>query len=408
MSAPVAVLEVLLHGQLIGTLTNIPGDRTVFAFEESYIADRNRPTLSLSFKDGFGELITQHRPTPRRLMPFFANLLPEGRLRRYLAALAGVNADRDFPLIWVLGLDLPGALQVRAADPASWPAEPDGRVIKQIKGVPEGVLRFSLAGMQLKFSAIQGVRYGLTIPARGIGGSWIVKLPSAEFPGVPENEFSMMTLAREVGITVPAIQLIDIAQIENLPAEAKHVSGQAFAIERFDRSASGAIQIEDFAQVFGVYPDEKYRKASYMNIAAVLAAETGIAGVLEFIRRLTFNVLIGNADMHLKNWSLAYPEQRAAVLAPAYDFVSTTAYIPDDAAALKVSRSKRFADFSAEELEHLASRAKVPVNPVLDAAAETVARFREAWTRNKTHLPLSSIIIDAIDKQLTLVPIAAQ
>jgi hypothetical protein len=48
------------------------------------------------------------------------------------------------------------------------------------------------------------------------------------------------------------------------------------------------------------------------------------------------------------------------------------------------------------------------VNPVLDAAAETVARFREEWTRNKTHLPLSSIIIDAIDKQLTLVPIAAQ
>ena len=46
---------------------------------------------------------------------------------------------------------------------------------------------FSLAGVQLKFSAVQAARGGLTIPARGVGGSWIVKLPSREFPGVPEK-----------------------------------------------------------------------------------------------------------------------------------------------------------------------------------------------------------------------------
>ena len=64
----------------------------------------------------------------------------------------------------------------------------------------ENVLRFSLAGIQLKFSAIIEGRGGLTIPARGMGGSWIVKLPSREFEGVPENEFSMMTLARHIGM----------------------------------------------------------------------------------------------------------------------------------------------------------------------------------------------------------------
>ena len=56
----------------------------------------------------------------------------------------------------------------------------------------EAVLRFSLAGVQLKFSAVMEASGGLTIPAGGMGGSWIVKLPSARFAAVPENEFAML------------------------------------------------------------------------------------------------------------------------------------------------------------------------------------------------------------------------
>ena len=63
-------------------------------------------------------------------------------------------------------------------------------------------LRFSLAGVQLKFSAIKnGAKNGgLVIPAQGVGGEWIVKLPSTRFEGVPENEYSMMSLARSVSV----------------------------------------------------------------------------------------------------------------------------------------------------------------------------------------------------------------
>ena len=49
-------------------------------------------------------------------------------------------------------------------------------------------MRFSLAGLQLKFSANPETRGGSTIPAEGVGGSWIIKLPAREFPGIPENE----------------------------------------------------------------------------------------------------------------------------------------------------------------------------------------------------------------------------
>jgi serine/threonine-protein kinase HipA len=74
--------------------------------------------------------------------------------------------------------------------------------------------------------------------------------------------------------------------------------------------------------------------------ARVLWIETGEAGIVEFVRGLVFNALIGNADMHLKNWSLIYLNARDAQLSPAYDYVSTIAYLPDDALALKLVNTK--------------------------------------------------------------------
>lgn len=83
-----------------------------------HVADQNRPTLSLSFKDALGGLITDVRPTQTRLPVFFANLLPEGAMRDYLALRGGLKPEREFFLIAMLGQDLPGALEIRAADSA--------------------------------------------------------------------------------------------------------------------------------------------------------------------------------------------------------------------------------------------------------------------------------------------------
>ena len=109
--ADVSVLDVLLYDEPIGTLIRVEGDRTLFAFHEAYIANKNRPVLGLGFKDSLGGLITEFRPTQTRVMPFFSNLLPEGHLRTYLAERAGVNPMREFFLLRVLGIDLPGAIK---------------------------------------------------------------------------------------------------------------------------------------------------------------------------------------------------------------------------------------------------------------------------------------------------------
>lgn len=405
MAANVSVLNVLLHGVPIGTITRVAGDRTLFAFNDAYINDAKPSVLSLGFKDHLGQLITDFKPVQTRVMPFFSNLLPEGRMRTYLAERASVNPQREFFLLWVLGKDLPGAITIEPADGEAWPQEV-GQASETQKEAREHALRFSLAGVQLKFSAIEDARKGLTIPAKGIGGFWIVKLPSREFEGVPENEFSMMTLARLVGIDVPPIRLIDVDAIGNLPKGIDPLKGQAFAIERFDRLPDGAaVHIEDFAQIFGVYPDDKYSKASAMNVATVIGAEGGEADIVEFVRRLTFNTLIGNADMHVKNWSLRYLDKRTASLAPAYDFVSTVPYIPDETAALNVSRSKRFDEFSEDELTHMAARARLPEQIVLNAARETAALFHERWRAEKKNLPLAKPVIDAIEKHVAKVPL---
>lgn len=405
----VSVLNVLLHGQAIGTLTNVGGDRTIFAFNEDYIRSEDRATLGLGFKDEFGQLLTDFRPYQKRVMPFFSNLLPEGHLRKYLAERAGVNPEREFHLLWALGKDLPGAITVEPAEGEAWPptSEDDGEADDQRdEANRENVLRFSLAGVQLKFSAAMDASGGLTIPATGVGGDWIVKLPSPEYEAVPENEFSMMTLARMVGIDVPPIELIDIGAVKNLPDGIERLGSHAFVIERFDRTSDGgAMHIEDFAQVFGVYPEEKYKTARMRNIAQVLAAEGSQADIAELVRRIAFNALIGNGDMHLKNWSVIYPDGRAAAIAPAYDFVSTVPYIPGDSFALKISRTKDFSEITEDEFLHLAAKAALPEKLVLDTVRETVNLFHEKWQSEKGNLPMTAKVREAIEKHIETVPL---
>ncbi len=100
------------------------------------------------------------------------------------------------------------------------------------------MLKFSLAGVQLKFSAVRASKGGLTIPARGWGGSWIVKLPSEVYAAVPENEYDMMRLARKAGFDVPEIDLVEMRLIDGMPNGVRQEQ-RAFVIRRFDRTEEG-------------------------------------------------------------------------------------------------------------------------------------------------------------------------
>jgi serine/threonine-protein kinase HipA len=393
-------LAVHLHGRRIGVISRLAGDRQVFAFEQDYVDDLQRPSLSLSFKGRSGGIVTSVRPVTRRVPPFFSNLLPEGVLRAYLAEKAGVKTEREFFLLAVLGEDLPGAVTVTSLEAGEASDHPDIEHERR----PEGVLHFSLAGVQLKFSAVLEAAGGLTIPARGVGGSWIVKLPSMQFPSVPENEFAMLELARAAGIAVPAVKLIPVEEIHGLPKDTSRLKGSALAVERFDRAPGGRrIHMEDFAQVFGVFPDRKYEGHSYANLASVLWAETTEESTYEFVRRLVFSVLIGNGDMHLKNWSLLYPDEHTPVLSPAYDLLATLPYIPEDQLALSFGGSRSLQEMTVDRVRRFADTAGLPLKSLRDIVRDTVERTAAAWKNLAQRELLPAEIDAAIDRQIQLV-----
>lgn len=395
-------LNIFLHEKHIGTLSLLAGDNIFFSFREDYINDSNRDTLSLSFKSSTGNLVTDLKTSRTRLNPFFSNLLPEGYLREYLAKKARINPTREFFLLHILGKDLPGALRVETADRIEIF---DELLNNETEAEKNTAMRFSLAGVQLKFSALMNTKGNLTIPAQGIGGEWIVKLPSMSFKNVPENEYSMMMLAKQVGIDVPEIKLVELSNIEGLPQTIKQDESFALSIKRFDRSGSklnDRIHIEDFAQVFGVYAHEKYKRGSYKNIAEVLAIETDEESIVEFIRRLVFNTLIGNADMHLKNWSLIYPDRQKAKLAPAYDFVSTIAYINDPEMALNYLKTKHMNDLSLDLLRRFAAKVNLAESLVINTAKQVIIEFKESWESQSIidSLPIEKRLRETINSHI--------
>lgn len=398
------VLDVFLYGQRIGTITLLPNDSTLFVFDESYISDVQRPALSQSFIKLTGELMTDTRPYRIKLPPFFSNLLPEGTMRKYLADMGDVKEEREFHLLRLLGDDLPGAITVKDSEESLVA----NTKLETIEHTPKNtdIYHFSLAGIQLKFSALMR-KGGLTIPAHGVGGNWIVKLPSAQFSHVPENEHAMMQLATKVGILVPETKLIPIKNITGLPDLGVLQGKKAIAVKRFDRGNDGKkIHIEDFAQVYAVFPDDKYQKVSYRNISQMIWTLLGEDGLSDFIRRLTFIILTGNGDMHLKNWSFIYSSPRTPILSPAYDLVSTIPYLPNDGLALKFVDTKDMQKIDMPDFDRLVRKAELPKHPVINTVKDTVEKTLTYWNEDKNHFDIPDDIRDRIDAHMNKIPLA--
>jgi len=91
------------------------------------------------------------------------------------------------------------------------------------------------------------------------------------------------------------------------------------------------------------------------------------------------NILIGNGDAHLKNWSVIYRDKVTPQLAPAYDLVSTIHYVQNDSLALNLGGEKRFESIDEAHFDRLARRMEAPPKFVLETVKETVATARKEW-----------------------------
>jgi serine/threonine-protein kinase HipA len=377
-----AELEIRLGDVSVGVLSVGAGDHCTFRLHRAYRDLYPRPVLGQLFED---DLERVHRSTVR-LPPFFSNLLPEGELRRMVAREAGVKEVREPFLLARLGEDLPGAVQV----------VPQGAIPPALEettlqsGESGSRLRFSLAGVQLKFSMQrEGTRF--TLPMTGRDGTWLVKLPDFRFERVPEVEYATMRWAQAAGIDVPEHELVSVDDLDGLPPELHALSGHALAVRRFDRCPDRRGHQEDFAQVFGLYPDQKYDAHNYESIALVVLQTAGQEAFHAFVDRLVFVVLSGNADAHHKNWSLRYPDGHTAELSPAYDQVATVLYVPavDDFLALNFARSKQYRDVSLASFQRLGRKLGLDPEQVARRARDAVRRIRDAWAAVRAGVPLT-------------------
>ncbi|TGN73429.1 type II toxin-antitoxin system HipA family toxin [Bradyrhizobium yuanmingense] len=372
-------LDISLNYLPVGTIVRTPGDYHAFNLLPAYRGMSNQPILSLSLRSADGGLRRDPKPLRGALPPFFANLLPEEKLREAMEKhhAGSVRPGNDFDLLAALGTNLPGAVRAVPSDGSPDPAGPEAEGKKKA--------RFSLAGVQMKLSVMKntGKERGITLAVDDEQGQYIAKFPSLTHIGLSENEFAILALAEALGMEVPARELVETTEFTGIPEEFNTMStGKVLLVRRFDRGADGArVHMEDFAQVFGRYPSEKYTGAAYHNIAAALTSGVSFDSAIEFVRRLALTAITGNGDMHLKNWSLLYPgDGRTPKLSPVYDVLSTVPYIAKDGLALSLGGEKSFKALTPERWRNFANRSRLPEGAVVTAVAEIAAAVRDKWS----------------------------
>lgn len=399
------VLSVLLGDLPVGRLTLSASDGSDFRLLESYKRAYPRPVLGQTFLDDPDQIWS----TRARVPPWFSNLLPEGPLRELIATQAGVPSTREFFLLRHLGEDLPGGVRIIRDEAEVESLDEEERLADLAEAEAGDAWHFSLAGVQLKFSARRSDR-GLTIPATGRGGDWIVKLPDARFRDVPRTEYATMRWAEASGIAIPEIDLVPIADMTGLPSSyGEHVEPLALAIRRFDRPTPDTrVHMEDFAQILSLYPEEKYKKHHYGTLARLIKALGEEGDLAEFIHRLVFMVASGNGDMHHKNWSLIYKDGLNAALSPAYDLVSTIQYHPDDRLALNLGGSKRWEDVTEKTFQDMAGKIGVETSVMADWVGQARAAILDAWQNNKLDFGFDAQARENIERHLARVPLLGQ
>jgi serine/threonine-protein kinase HipA len=368
MSEQEPVLDVYLGNHLAGRLWLDARRRFVFRYEGKWVMDPNATPLSLSLP------LKTEPYTDDSARPFFANLLPEGEIRRLIAQRFGLSEKNDFALLEQIGgecagavsLLLPGAFPDESRSYEELSEEEFHRIITELPRRPllagEKGIRLSLAGAQNKLPVfMEGDK--VFIAGGNSPSTHILKPPIPGFEGTVENEAFCMTLAGRVGLPVPAVFIRK--QLDTL-----------LVVERYDRKkdpGGGILRLhqEDFCQALGILPDQKYESEGGPKLSQCFSllkdnSTRPAADQRSLLSWVIFNALIGNADAHAKNLAILYAE-KGPRLAPFYDLLCTQVY-PDLAEkyAMKIGGENRPDWLQLRHWERLADELSLKKRFVLD------------------------------------------
>jgi serine/threonine-protein kinase HipA len=340
-------------------------------------------------------------PRDLRGLDFFENMLPEGPALERMAALAGVRPVDTYGILAAFGHDCAGAIMVLPdgdlpggnGDSGYSPMTPSDlqRVISALDVVPLGAapergFRPSLAGYQRKGLLGRAGDGTWQRPYGDAPSSWILK-PDGPHP-MAANEATCLRLAAACGLPVPEIELLDVAGLPVL------------AVKRYDRQDAPAGDIpvrvhqEDGCQATATPPGLKYEEQggpALRDLAEVIRNFGDPRDVTSLLRRTTFNLAVGNADAHAKNFSVLHrPGIPAISLAPLYDVLSTIALELTDTAGQPMQADTHL----AQRVGGQADIRKVTAADLIDEAATWGIRRRVA----------SAVVTETLDQVLAAIP----
>jgi serine/threonine-protein kinase HipA len=320
--------DVHKGGTLAGTLRREDGT-TVFRYEQAYLDDMSTPAVSYVLRKSPDRITTAGEAVP----PFFAGLLPEGIRLRAIVTGARTSEDDHLTLLLAVGQDTIGDVQVVEAgtEPTTPQPQVDTRrihqdvdlaeVFRQVTAPSTDLGRIALPGVQVKVSAAM-----ISTPLATTTGPAILKLnPPREFPRLVENEHFFLRMADACGLPTPGHALVH-----------DRTGNAGLLVERFDRVVTDGnvrrLAQEDACQLLGAYPAAKYRLKTE-TVTSVIA-DTVRAGdgspplaVRRVLELVAFSYLIGNGDLHGKNFSVRQSPGGSWEVTPVYDLVSTQPYL---------------------------------------------------------------------------------
>jgi len=231
--------------------------------------------------------------------------------------------------------------------------------------------KMSIQGVQPKLSAKLSIKNG-KFEIVDTGGKYILKPQHHLYPEMPQNEDLTMRLASEIGLDVPLHGLI-WSKDHSL----------TYFIKRFDRRGQNEkVPIEDFAQLAGMSRETKY-DYSMEKIVTVIDDFCTFPSIekLSLFKLTLFNYLVGNEDMHLKNFSIITKEGKV-MLSPCYDLVNSTIEYKnqDEEIALPLKGKKKhltrniLVDYFGNERCELTSKS---IDKVLEKISSAATKWKE-------------------------------
>lgn len=292
-----------------GFIREEPGERVTFTYDSSYIQG-SHPQIAHTLPIRIEPHISNNG-----LHPFFDNLVSEGWLEQAQSRLLGQREISRFELLLAFGFDCAGAVSI--IDPE--PSDLSEAMLDMSDPKEMAVLtsRASLSGVQPKLAVIE--ENGIFRPARiDELSTHIAKFPSTGHPDLVENEY-LTTLAFKALLPDDEIVQLSIKNIEGLDEP-------ALLIKRFDRVSEVHLHFEEFNQLLGRRSRMKYDGA-HKDMASFILETDGCLPIQAYLlyRRILTGLLLGNTDMHLKNFAMFHTEGGLR-LTPGYDQVAASLY----------------------------------------------------------------------------------